>query len=41
MDCRQFLYDSVEKDIFKAEVCFVMTEMRWQTQAHNLNIQCI
>ena len=39
IDFRQFLYDSVEKVLFKADF-FCMTEMRRQTLAHNLNIQC-
>ena len=49
IDFRQFLYDSVEKVLFKADVFllllffffffFSMTEMRRQTLAHNLNIQ--
>ena len=33
-DFRQFLYDSVEKVLFKAKF-FFMTEMRRQTLAHN------
>ena len=37
IDFRQFLYDSV---LFKA-IFFCMAEMRRQTLAHNLNIQCI
>ena len=41
IDFCQFLYDSVEKVLFKADFYFCMTEMQRQTQAHNLNIQCI
>ena len=37
IDFRQFLYDSVEKVLFKADF-FFMTEMLRQTLAHNLNI---
>ena len=40
IDFRQFLYDSVEKVLFKADFFFFMTEMLRQTLAHNLNIQC-
>ena len=40
IDFRQFLYDSVEKVLFKADF-FCMTEMQRQTLAHNLNIQRI
>ena len=40
IDLRHFLYDSVEKVLFKAFFFFGMTEMRRQTLAHNLNIQC-
>ena len=36
IDFRQFLYDSVEKVLFKADF-FFMTEMRKQTLAQNLN----
>ena len=35
IDFRQFLYDSVEKVLFKADF-FCITEMRRQTLAHNL-----
>ena len=37
----QFLYDSVERVLFKADFFFFfcMTEMQRQTLAHNLNIQ--
>ena len=41
IDFRQFLYDSVEKVLFKTDFSFCMTEMRRQTLSHNLNIQCI
>ena len=41
IDFRQFLYDSVEKVLFEADFFFCMTEMRRQTLAHNVNIQCI
>ena len=41
IDFRQFLHDSVEKVLFKADFFFCMTEMRRLTLAHNLNIQCI
>ena len=41
IDFRQFLYDSVEKVLFKADFFFCMIEMRRQTLAHNLNIHCI
>ena len=41
IDFRQFLCDSVEKVLFKADFFFCMTEMRRQTLAHNLNIQFI
>ena len=40
IDFRQFLYDSVEKVLFKEDF-FFMTEMQRQTLAHNLNIQRI
>ena len=36
IDFRLFLYDSMEKVLFKADF-FFMTEMRRQTLAHNLN----
>ena len=44
IDFRQFLHDSVEKVLFKADFFFFffcMTEMRRLTLAHNLNIRCI
>ena len=45
IDFRQFLYDSVEKVLFKTDFFFFfffcMKEMRRQTLAHNLNTQCI
>ena len=37
IDFRQFLYDSVEKVLFKADFIFCMTEMQRQTLAHNLH----
>ena len=41
IDFPQFLYDSVEKVLFKEDFFFGMTEMQRQTLAHNLNIQRI
>ena len=37
IDFRQFLYDSVENVLFKADFIFCMTEMRRQTLACNLH----